>query len=350
MTLSARVIRTLGTLTLDVDLDAATGETVAILGPNGAGKTTLLRCLAGLLELDDGRIVLDDQVLDDARNAVFVSPERRPVAVVFQDYLLFDNLSARDNVAFGLRARGTKKREAHARAERWLQRVGLADHAQHRPRQLSGGQAQRVALARALATEPLLLLLDEPLAALDAGARGVMRRELRSHLATFPGARILITHDPVDAYALADRVVILEDGAIVQTGSLADVSARPRSAYVAELVGINLLDGEGRAHTLTTPTGGHVVTAEPVHGPSYAAIQPHAIALLRVPPDGSPRNVWPGTVADIDRRADRVRVRLSGEIPLVAEITAAALDELALRPGDTVWAVVKATDVVTYPA
>jgi molybdate transport system ATP-binding protein len=350
MTLDARIVRSLGQFRLDVGIDAAPGEVVALLGPNGAGKTTVFRSLAGLLPIDGGRIELDGVVLDDPRTDVFVPPERRPVAVVFQDYLLFPNLTALENVAFGLRARGVAKAQARVRAAAWLERVGLADHAGHRPRALSGGEAQRVALARALATEPRLLLLDEPLAALDAGTRGDVRRDLRRHLATFDGIRLLVTHDPVDAYALADRIVILEGGRVVQTGTLADVTARPRSRYIADLVGVNLLTGTGQEGTLTTTSGGRLVPADPVEGATLAIIQPHAVALYHTPPDGSPRNVWAATVADIDRRADRVRIRLDGTIPLVAEITPAALEALALRPGDPIWASVKATEITTYPA
>ena len=350
MSLEARIRRHLGSFELDVHLTAAPGETVAILGPNGSGKSTLLRCLAGLLPIDDGRIALDGQVLDDAAADTFVRPEQRPVAVVFQDYLLFGHLSAMENVAFGLRAAGLPKAAARARAETWLERVGLADHAGHRPRQLSGGQAQRVALARALATEPRLLLLDEPLAALDAGTRGAVRRDLRRHLETFPGLRLIVTHDPVDAYALTDRVVIMEGGRVVQAGTLADVTARPRSRYIADLVGVNLLAGHGRDGVITTSGGAHVVAADLVDGDALAVIQPHSVALYRSAPEGSPRNVWAATVVDVDRRADRVRVRLAGPLPLVAEITAAALDALDLRPGDTVVATVKATDVTTYAA
>jgi molybdate transport system ATP-binding protein len=201
-----------------------------------------------------------------------------------------------------------------------------------------------------LATEPRLLLLDEPLAALDAGARGEVRRDLRRHLATFDGVRLLVTHDPVDAYALADRVVILEDGRVVQSGTLADVTAQPRSRYVADLVGVNLLSGEARAGTIRTLGGGRVIAAEAIDGPAFAVIQPHAVALYHAPPEGSPRNVWAAKVVDIDRLADRVRVRLAGDMPLVAEITASALDALTLHPGDDVWATVKATEVTTYPA
>jgi molybdate transport system ATP-binding protein len=350
VTLDAHVNRTLGPLTLDVELVVKGGETVAILGPNGAGKSTLFRCLAGLLPLDSGRIELDGESLDDPRENVYLPPERRPVAVVFQDYLLFPNLTALENVAFGLRARGVPKSESRARGHQWLRRVGLDDHAHHRPRALSGGQAQRVALARALATEPRLLLLDEPLAALDAGARGDVRRDLRRHLGTFDGVRLLVTHDPVDAYALADRVVILEAGRVVQAGTLADISAQPRSRYVAGLVGVNLLTGTGHDGAITTASGGRIIPADSVEGPTFAVIEPHAVALYPAPPAGSPRNVWTATVTDVDRQADRVRVRLTGEVPLVAEITPAALDALALQPGDQVWASVKATEITTYPA
>ncbi len=321
-----------------------------MLGPNGSGKSTVFRCLAGLLPIDDGRIELDGEVLDEPATDTFVVPEQRPVAVVFQDYLLFPNLTALENVAFGLRARGAPKIGRPRQAQAWLARVGLADHAGHRPRALSGGQAQRVALARALATEPRLLLLDEPLAALDVGTRGDVRRDLRRHLATFDGVRLLVTHDPVDAYALADRVVILETGQVMQTGTLADVSAKPRSRYIADLVGVNLLAGRGSDGVITTPSGGRIVPAESVRGDAFAVIQPHAVALYPSPPDGSPRNVWETTVADVDLQADRVRVRLTGQIPLVAEITPAALDDLALQPGDRVWATVKATEITAYPA
>jgi molybdate transport system ATP-binding protein len=350
MTLEARLIRSLGDFNLDIELQAKPGEVVALLGPNGAGKSTAFRCLSGLLPLDDGSVQLDGQILDDPAEDVFVPPDRRPVAVVFQDYLLFPNLTALENVAFGLRARGMGKAKARARASTWLDRVGLSDRAQHRPRALSGGQAQRVALARALATEPRLLLLDEPLAALDAGTRGEVRRDLRRHLTTYDGVHLLVTHDPVDAYALADRVIILEAGRIAQTGSLPEVTARPRSKYIAELVGVNLITGTADNGAILTDSGGRVVPAHPVDGATFAVIQPNSVALYLSPPHGSPRNVWPSRVTDIDRHADSVRVRLDGSIPLVAEITPAALDELALHPGDRIWASVKATDITTYPA
>jgi molybdate transport system ATP-binding protein len=178
-----------------------------------------------------------------------------------------------------------------------------------------------------------------------------VRRDLRHHLASFDGMRILVTHDPIDAYALADRVAILEAGRIVQTGTLAEVTAHPRSRYVADLVGVNLVEGDVAAGVLRTGAGAHVVIADAEPGPSFAIVRPHSILLTRDAPTGSSvRNVWFGTVADIDRLGDRVRVRVDGVLPLTAEITAGALDSLALLPGDTIHAAVKATDIEVYPA
>ncbi len=351
MSLHAEVGVQLGTLDLHVELTVEPGEVLAILGPNGAGKSTFLRALAGLTSLDMGRITIDDHVYDDPAGNIFVPAERRPIGVVFQDYLLFAHLTAVENVAFGLRARGTAKGEARRRAREWLQRVGLESHGSHRPRALSGGQAQRVALARALATDPRLLLLDEPLAALDAGSRGGLRRDLRRHLESFDGMRVLVTHDPVDAYALADRVAILDGGQIVQVGTISEVTAHPRSRYVADLVGTNLVIGTVAAGVLTTESGANVVIADAVPGRSFAVIRPQGIALTAHPPIGSSaRNTWRGVVGDIDRLGDRVRVGIDGPLRLTAEITAAALDSLELRPGDEIHATVKATDIEAYLA
>lgn len=349
MTLALDLAVRRGTLDLAVALTVEPGELVALLGPNGAGKSTVLRAVAGLLPIDRGSISIDGVTVDDG-DTVFVPPENRPVSVVFQDYLLFAHLSALENVAFGLRARGVAKHPARARARDWLERLGLGDFADHRPGELSGGQAQRIALARALVTDPAVLLLDEPLAALDAGARRELRRELRHHLDSFPGMRLMVTHDPVDAYALADRVVVLEHGEVVQAGSLADITAQPRSRYVADLVGLNLVTGHAVGGVLTTADGGQVVTAERwFAGPAFVAFRPQAVTVHRRQPEGSARNVWATTIGSIDPHVDRVRLRLSGAVPLIAEITPAALAELAVRPGDTVWASVKATETEIYP-
>jgi molybdate transport system ATP-binding protein len=340
----------LGAFRLDIDVDVDDGEVVALLGPNGAGKTTALRVIAGLQPLDNGRIELDGSVLDDPAADVFVPTAERPIGVVFQDYLLFPRLSALDNVAFGLRARGHGKASARNRARDWLERFALAEHAHAKPRTLSGGQAQRVALARALATDPRLLLLDEPLAALDAGTRLQVRTELRRHLATFHGARLLVTHDPVDALVLADRLVIVEQGHITQTGTPAAVTARPASRYIAQLVGINLLHGTATGeHTVRLDTGAELTVADPLPGLDIAlAIRPQAIALHRQTPDGSPRNAWAATVTDLEADRDRVRVSLAGPVPATAEITPAAVADLDLAPGISVWATVKAVDLTAY--
>jgi molybdate transport system ATP-binding protein len=348
--LHAAVRLRLGELDLDATVDVADGEVVALLGPNGAGKTTVLRAIAGLQPLDEGRIEVDDQVLDDPAAGTFVATADRPIGVVFQDYLLFPRLSALDNVAFGLRARGARKAEARAEAEGWLDRVGLAAHTHARPRALSGGQAQRVALARALATRPRVLLLDEPLAALDARTRLHVRSELRRQLATFAGARLLVTHDPVDAMVLADRLVVLEAGRITQQGTTAEVARHPRSPYVAELVGVNLLAGTAAGdHTVRLASGAELVVADPPPGPEVAvSVRPQAVTVSRHRPDGSARNAWPASVVDLEADHDRVRVQLAGEVALVAEVTPAAVAELALTPGTEVWASVKAVDLAVY--
>jgi molybdate transport system ATP-binding protein len=339
-----------GEFDLDVEVTADDGEMVALVGPNGAGKTTALRAVAGLVAIDEGRIELDGTVLDDPAADVFVPTTKRPIGFVFQDYLLFPRLTALDNVAFGLRARGVATHDARARAGVWLERFDLAQHAGSKPRTLSGGQAQRVALARALATDPRLLLLDEPLAALDASTRVTVRTWLRLHLAGFPGARLLVTHDPVDALVLADRLVIIENGRVVQAGTPADVVARPASRYVAQLVGVNLLHGTASAErTVRLETGASVTVADPLPGPTVAlAIRPQAVTLYRRAPDGSARNNWAGRVRSLEADRDRVRVTLDGLVPMTAELTPAAVAELELAPGVEVWASVKAVDITTY--
>jgi molybdate transport system ATP-binding protein len=349
VTLRADVGRRLGPIDLQVQVEADDGETLAVLGPNGAGKTTLLRTLSGLLPLDRGSIVIDGIAVDEPESGVFVEPARRSVGVVFQEYLLFPHLSVLENVAFGLRSRGVPRKAARARATAWLERVGLADRGGDKPRQLSGGQAQRVALARALAPEPRLLLLDEPLAALDIGTRIELRRDLRAHLASFEGARVLVTHELLDAVALADRIVVLEEGRVAQHGTIPEVAARPRSRYVADLVGVNLLRGQARGAEVSLAGGGMLTVAEPTSGDVYVAVQPNAVAVHRARPEGSPRNVWHGRVHGTDLLGDRVRIHVDGEVPLVAEITPAAVAELGLYDGVDVWTSVKATEVAVYP-
>jgi len=352
VSLDADVQLHLDTFELAVSVRAEDGETVAVLGPNGAGKTTLLSAIAGLVAVDRGHVRLDDVTLDDPAHGTWVPTERRNIGFVFQDHALFPHLSALDNIAFGLRAAGARRAAARRQARDWLERMGLAGHAAKKPRQLSGGQAQRVALARALAIAPRLLLLDEPLAALDASTRIEVRRDLRRHLEGFDGPRLLVTHDPLDAVALADRVVVVEDGQVGQSGRLDELRAEPRSRYVADLVGVNLYRGvlAGTRVQLAGDAGLEVVNDEHLTGDVWAAIRPEAVALHRQAPEGSPRNTWAATVTSVDLEGRRARIGLDGPVPIVAEITAAALDELVLAPDTPAWVSVKATEIETYPA
>ncbi|MEU5878805.1 ABC transporter ATP-binding protein [Spirillospora sp. NPDC047279] len=350
MTLSAHVVVDRGTFTLDASLRAESGDTVAVIGPNGAGKTTLLRALAGLLPLTGGHLVLGGHTLDRPGTGEFVRPEERPVGVVFQDLRLFPHLTALDNVAFALRCRGRKRKDARAAATAWLARLGLADKARSRPRHLSGGQAQRVALARALAPSPRLLLLDEPLSALDTSLRADVRHDLAGALAAFDGVRLIITHDPTEALTLADHLVILENGRVIQTGTPMEITARPRSEYVARFVGANLLRGHADGDHITLTGGLRLATAHPTSGDAYALIRPQAVSLHLDPPHGSPRNVWQGRIRDLSLTGHTARVTVEAKPSIVAEITPAAIGELGLSPGTPVWMSVKATDITTYPA
>jgi molybdate transport system ATP-binding protein len=347
VSLKARLKVNQNAFALDVQLDIDPGETVAVLGPNGAGKTTLLRALAGLVPIE-GRVELDGEVLEDSASRARVPTEQRHVGLVFQDHVLFPHLNVIDNVAFGLQAQ--HRPDARQLARRWLERAGLDDRASSMPRELSGGQAQRVALLRTLATEPRMLLLDEPLSALDVTIRAEVRRELSRQLASFGGVRLIVTHDPLEAIALADRLVVLENGHVVQSGSPDEVTARPRSRFVADLAGVNLLRGTARGDHVELRNGASIAAPDAGEGDVFAVIHPRAVALYLSRPDGTPRNVWQGRAEDIDLHGERVRVRVNSPVPLVAEVTLAAVRELRLQAGAQVWVAVKATEVSVYPA
>jgi molybdate transport system ATP-binding protein len=350
VTLDAQIRARVGGFELELEMTVASRELVALLGPNGAGKTSVLRVLAGLTPLDAGRVTLDGVVLEDPAAGVRVAAEQRPIGMVFQDYLLFPHLSVLENVAFGLRARGTRRAAALKVASQWLDRVGLGAHAHRKPSSLSGGEAQRVALARALATSPALLLMDEPMAALDASTRVELRRELRHQLEAFDGVRLVVTHDPLEAMAMADRLVILEQGRVLQSGSPAEVAERPRSRYVADLVGVNLFRGRAHDNVIVLDGGGSLTVAEGIDGNVFAVVHPRTVALYRSRPDGTPRNVWEGRASNLDLEGDRVRVRLEGSPAIVAEVTPAAVRDLGLDRGDSVWVSVKATEINVYPS
>ncbi|WP_211354640.1 ABC transporter ATP-binding protein [Stackebrandtia albiflava] len=338
-----------GGFRLDLRLRVAPGEVVTLLGPNGAGKSTTLRAIAGLAPLTGGRISMSSQDWDVPPRR-FTPPRDRGVGVVFQEYRLFPHMSVRENVAFGLRARGVDRHAARRRADEWLDVVGLRDHSGHRPHRLSGGQAQRAALARALATTPEVLLLDEPLAALDVSTRARVRAELSRHLARFGGATLLVSHDPLDAMTLADRLVIVEDGREVQSGTPVEVATRPRTDYVARLVGLNLLGGNATGDSVDLAGGGRLVPADPVRGPVWLAFPPSAVVLHATEPHGSARNHWPVTVTGIEQHGNTVRLHLEGRPTVLADVTPAAVAELRLAPGTALWAAVKATEIRAYPA
>jgi molybdate transport system ATP-binding protein len=340
-----------GDFTLAVSLAAAPGQVVGVLGPNGSGKSTLLGAVAGLTPVSAGRITLDGQVLDDAAEGAFVEASGRPVGFVFQNYRLFPHLSVAENVAFSPRARGLSRQAARSAAAHWLDRLGLAGLAGRKPDQLSGGQAQRVALARALAGEPALLLLDEPLSALDAGTRLDVEAELRRHLADFAGPCLLVTHDPLEALVLADRIVVLEDGRIVQQGTPGQIARQPATDYVAKLVGLNLYPGRADGAQVELTGGGAFATASPhAHGDVLVAVRPSAIVVSTQPPQPtSARNTWPATLTGLTMLADRVRLDLEGKPSALADVTPAAVAELSLTQGSQVWLTAKATDLEVYP-
>ena len=356
MTLSFDIRITRGDLPIHAYVEAEEGETVALLGPNGAGKSTVVDCLAGLLDPDDGKISFDQEVWVDVQGGRSTPAEDRSVGVAFQHGLLFPHLSATDNAAFPLRARGIDVVRARERAGELLGRLGFPPGRKDaRPRELSGGEAQRVNLARALIHEPRLLLLDEPTASLDIRARSELRPLIRSILSGFPGVRVLITHDPVEAMTLADRIVVMEDGEIKQLGTPEELRNAPRTPYVADLVGVNLFagrleplpDGAGRVVTsdgeivVPWPGGLPITPADDVLG----VLRPADVSLHTVEPEGSARNVLRGTIAEIAEEGERARVRLRTSPPIVAEVTRGSVERLGLREGGSIWASFKAVEV-----
>ncbi|MEU0368990.1 ABC transporter permease [Streptomyces sp. NPDC006283] len=324
-------------------LDAEPGTTIAVVGANGAGKTTLLRALLGLTPRAHATVRLGDTDVTSR------PPHRRGVAWVPQDGALFPHMSALANTAYGLRAHGVPRAEARREAQQWLDRLGVGHLARRRPAQVSGGQAQRVALARALAARPRLLLLDEPLAALDQTTRAHVRHTLRRHLDGFGGVCLIVTHDPVEAVSLADRVLVLDDGRPLQDAPPAEVARHPRSPWVARMLGRNAWPGTTTTEGLELAGGGRLVIADstPAGTEVLAIIAPEAVAVYRDKPGGSPRNVWSGTVREITTSGSRLRVLITSDRApdLVAEITPQAAADLGLADGTPVWTSVKATEV-----
>lgn len=344
-----------GDFELDVDITVQPGTTVALLGPNGAGKSTLFGLIAGLDDLDGVSrlsVQIGDRVLTDSESGIHAAASERSIGQVFQDHLLFAHLDVADNVAFGPRSSGHSRARSREIARHWIDRLGLTELAGRRPDELSGGQAQRVAIARTLAASPDVLLFDEPLAALDVSSRTELRRALRSHLVDFSGPRLIVTHDPTDAFVLADEIIVLENGRITQRGTPDHIRRHPTTSYVAAIGGTNLLRGTADSGTVTLTDDSLVLTvADTVAtGDVVVTIHPRTISLHVDRPSGSQRNVWQCTVDLVERLGDIVRVSLAGPVRISADVTPGSVDALGLAEGSTVWAAVKATEIGVTPA
>jgi molybdate transport system ATP-binding protein len=335
-------------LTGPVVLEIQPGEVIAVLGPNGAGKTTLLRTIAGLNQLTTGSLYWDTECWDEPDRGRFVDARRRQVGLVFQDYQLFERMTVLANISYGLRARGVGRRDARARATELASDFGLSVLAPRLPSTLSGGQRQRVALARAFAISPRVLLLDEPFAALDVLGRTDIHSLLRDRLTGYSGPAILVTHDPLDAIVLADRMVVLEGGAIVQQGTAAELAHSPSTSYVAALFGINHYRGVASLGAVQLDGGGRLWHADAsVSGPVSISLAPSAITVHRNEPhDVSARNRWRGRVVAIEQRGSRVRLEIAGTPDAYVDVTPQAVKELGLTVASPVWLSAKATEVI----
>jgi molybdate transport system ATP-binding protein len=348
MTLAFNGTVDLGRFVLDASFDCAPGETIALVGPNGSGKSTALNTLAGLLGMSTGALSMDGTPLDRPADGTWVPPEGRNSGVVFQDLLLFPHLTVRDNVAYGLRRNGTPADVATATAMTWLDRLGVGDLAGARPRSLSGGQAQRVALARALAREPRLLLLDEPLSALDSETRLQVRCELHRHLQHVDGYTVLVAHDVVDVLVLADRVVVLDGGRVAQIAEPDELERRPRTSYAAALVGTNLLHAYRRGAVIEFGDGAavnHPTTG--CDGPVDVVIAPDAVTVSR--PEGpSDPGSWTAPIAGMEAAGNEVHLRVGGAAPIAARATLDSLRDLHLTPGAMVRVTVDPTHMQVF--
>jgi molybdate transport system ATP-binding protein len=337
----------LGDFDLDVSLAAAPGQCLALAGPSGAGKSTILRIIAGLHRPDRGVVACGGTPWLDTASGIDVAPEHRRCGYVFQDYALFEHLSAWQNVAYGLRE--LPRAERRPRALELLERLGLAARADARPATLSGGERQRVAVARAIARRPAVLLLDEPLSALDARTRASAARLLGDVLRDVDVPAVLVTHDFSDAAALGDEVAVIDGGRVVQIGTAGELAATPSSAFVADFAGAVVLAGSARpagdgTTIVTLDGGGELISTDVAEGRVAASVYPWEITIEAdaTPGVGSARNRLEATVVSVTAVGGRVRLGLMASQPLVAEVTETSMTELDLRPGVAVLASWKA--------
>ena len=344
----------LGDLVLDVELAVKRGECLALAGPSGAGKTSILRVAAGLLRPEQGRVDANGDTWLDTERGIDVPAEERRCGYVFQHYALFPHLSAWQNVAYPLR--GLSRPERRTRALELLERFGLRELADARPHTLSGGERQRVAVARALARGPDVLLLDEPLSALDARTRAAAARELGGVLRDSEAPTLLVTHDFAEAAQLGDRVGIIDRGRVVQLGTPSELAATPRSAFVADFTGAVVLTGVARAGAagvtrVELDGGGAITSTDAGEGTVAASVYPWEIEIepAGTEPHGSAENRLAAEVLSITTVGSRVRLGLVGPQPLVAEVTLASVERLGLRPGGRVVAVWKASATRLVP-
>ncbi len=336
------VARVLGDFALDARFETGPGITV-VVGPSGAGKSLTLRLIAGIERPDRGRVTLDGVGLVDTESGEWVSPQERRVGVVFQDSLLLPHRTVLDNVAMAVRQGSRERRRAEA--TKWLVEVDADDWADRHPHQLSGGQSQRVALARALAGEPKLLLLDEPFNALDPLVRHRLRLLVKDLVARWEVPALFVTHDPQEALLLANRIHVIEDGVVTQSGTADDIRLRPRTRYGAELAGANMVTGV--ASEGEVDIGGHIlhIADREAAGEVLVTVRSSAVGVHTTRPEGSARNQWPTVVERVETMGDRVRLQTGPPLPLTVEITRQAGDELGIKPGAEVWLAVKATDI-----
>lgn len=362
---------------LKLEFQVPTGTTMVLLGESGAGKTTTLQLLAGLTYPQRGSIALDGQIYFDHATGIKCPPQERATGYVFQDYILFPHLSVFENIAFGLRAQRLASTTITQRVDEVLERLALTEFAQRRPHQLSGGQQQRVAIARALVLRPRLLLLDEPLAALDVQTRRDVRQELRQILQDLTITTVMVTHQYVEALLFGQQILVLDQGQVIQQGNQQELRESPRSSYIAELVGVNFFRGHISSYETATTCIVQLADSQsqiiatlreqisnepgkPIGTDAYVIVDPRSITLHTARPEGSARNIFQGEILHLlqlgsgpqsSKGQVRVSIRLdnfASNQPLQTEITSDSVTRMKLHEGQKLYATWKASEAWVY--